>query len=319
MTIKQKKTIAIAATGGTIAGTGEAGKTAVYHAGEMNVESILETIPMIRNVADIETVQLFNVDSNEMDEEKWITLANQLNELAARPDIDGIVVTHGTDTLDETAYFLNLTVYTQKPVVLTGAMRPATATNADGPLNLYQAVCLAASDDARGQGVMAVFSNTIYSGRDIQKVNNYKTDAFDQNAFGCLGYMQDETAYFFSRSFKTHTMQSIFALRRLESLAKVAVVYFYAGADEKILDYLAETHEGIVIVKMMEKLAEKGTVFVRASRVSQGIVFDDRVFDPMDVCIGANTLSGQKARVLLMLALTITKDVKQIRNIFNQY
>lgn len=83
MTIKQKKTIAIAATGGTIAGTGEAGKTAVYHAGEMNVESILETIPMIRNVADIETVQLFNVDSNEMDEEKWITLANQLNELAA--------------------------------------------------------------------------------------------------------------------------------------------------------------------------------------------------------------------------------------------
>lgn len=331
MTIKQKKTIAIAATGGTIAGTGEAGKTAGYHAGEMNVESILETIPMIQNVADIETVQLFNVDSNEMDEEKWITLANQLNELAARPDIDGIVVTHGTDTLDETAYFLNLTVYTQKPVVLTGAMRPATATSADGPFNLYQAVCLAASDDARGQGVMAVFSNTIYSGRDIQKVNNYKTDAFDQNAFGCLGYMQDETAYFFSRSFKTHTMQSIFALRRLESLAKVAVVYFYAGADEKILDYLAETHEGIVIVgsgsgnynrkwmKTMEKLAEKGTVFVRASRVSQGIVFDDRVFDPMDVCIGANTLSGQKARVLLMLALTITKDVKQIRNIFNQY
>ena len=170
MTIKQKKTIAIAATGGTIAGTGEAGKTAVYHAGEMNVESILETIPMIQNVADIETVQLFNVDSNEMDEEKWITLANQLNELAARPDIDGIVVTHGTDTLDETAYFLNLTVYTQKPVVLTGAMRPATATSADGPFNLYQAVCLAASDDARGQGVMAVFSNTIYSGRDIQKV-----------------------------------------------------------------------------------------------------------------------------------------------------
>lgn len=88
-------------------------------------------------------------------------------------------------------------------------MRPATATSADGPFNLYQAVCLAASDDARGQGVMAVFSNTIYSGRDIQKVNNYKTDAFDQNAFGCLGYMQDETAYFFSRSFKTHTMQSI--------------------------------------------------------------------------------------------------------------
>ena len=114
MAIKQKKTIAIVATGGTIAGTGEVGKTAVYHAGEMNVESILETIPMLQNVADIETVQLLNVDSNEMDEEKWITLANQLNDLAAREDIDGIVVTHGTDTLDETAYFLNLTVYTSR-------------------------------------------------------------------------------------------------------------------------------------------------------------------------------------------------------------
>lgn len=326
-----KKTIAVVATGGTIAGAGEQGKTAVYHAGEMSVETILETIPMIQNIAQIETIQLLNVDSNEMNEEYWIILANQINEVASREEIDGIVVTHGTDTLDETAYFLNLTVYTRKPVVITGAMRPATATSADGPFNLYQAVCLAASPEAAGQGVMGLFSNTIYSGRDIQKVNNYKIDAFDQNAFGCLGYMQDERAYFFSRTFKMHTQQSVFALHRLDRVAKVAIAYFYAGADASILEYLAQRNEGIVIVgsgngnysqswvEMIRKLAQKGCVFVRASRVSQGIVFDDRIFDPMDVCIGANTLSGQKARVLLMLALTITKDVEKIRNIFSQY
>ncbi len=326
-----RKKIVIVATVGTIAGTGESGKTAVYHAGEMSVDAILETIPMIENVAEIETVQLFNVDSNEMNEERWILLANRINEIAAHDDVDGIVVTHGTDTLDETAYFLNLTLYTQKPVVITGAMRPATATSADGPFNLYQAVCLAANEDARGQGVMGLFSNTIYSGRDIQKVNNYKIDAFDQNAFGCLGYMQDEKAFFFSKTFKAHTQQSIFSIRRLETLPKVAVTYFYAGADPRILEIMAEDHEGIVIIgsgsgnysqswlAVIGKLAQKGIVFVRASRVSQGIVFDDRVFDPMDVCVGANTLSGQKARVLLMLALTITKNVEQIRNIFRQY
>lgn len=326
-----KKTIAVVATGGTIAGAGELGKTAVYHAGEMSVETILETIPMIQNIAEIETVQLFNVDSNEMNEEYWMLLANRINEVAAREEIDGVVVTHGTDTLDETAYFLNLTVYTRKPVVITGAMRPATATSADGPFNLYQAVCLAASPEAAGQGVMGLFSNTIYSGRDIQKVNNYKIDAFDQNAFGCLGYMQDERAYFFSRTFKMHTQQSVFALHRLDRLPKVAIAYFYAGADASILEYLAERNEGIVIVgsgsgnysqdwvKTIRELAQAGCVFVRASRVSQGIVFDDRIFDPMDVCIGSNTLSGQKARVLLMLALTITKDVEKIRNIFSQY
>ena len=130
------KTIAIVATGGTIAGTGQAGKTVAYHAGEMNVNEIIKSIPMLKDVADLREYQFMNIDSNEMNPSRWIELANKMNEIVLDEKIDGVVVTHGTDTLDETAYFLTLTLNTSKPVVVTGAMRPATATSADGPYNL---------------------------------------------------------------------------------------------------------------------------------------------------------------------------------------
>ena len=161
------KTIAIVATGGTIAGTGKKGKTAAYHAGEIDIDSIIETIPEINEVAHIKEYQLMNIDSNEMTHEKWLILKNNIEEILSDDTIDGAVVTHGTDTLDETAYFLTLTLNTPKPVVLTGAMRPATATSADGPFNLYQAICLACHGESYNRGVLALFSNTIYSGRDI--------------------------------------------------------------------------------------------------------------------------------------------------------
>lgn len=325
------KRVAIIATGGTIAGTGQLGKTASYRAGEISVETIISSIPMIKEIADIETIQLFNVDSNEMGPTKWLELTKVVNEVARREDIDGIVVTHGTDTLDETAYFLNLTIYTQKPVVITGAMRPATATSADGPFNLYQAVCLAVNENARGQGVMALFSSTIYGARDVQKVNNYKIDAFDQKSFGCLGYMQDEKVYFYSKTFKTHTIHSIFAFGELAQLPEVAIAYFYAGAKASVLENLAKDHQGIILVgsgsgnynqewlTTIKNLSKQGIVFVRASRVPAGLIFDDEVFDPHHLCIPANTLSPQKARVLLMLALSKTKDLSQIKSIFEQY
>lgn len=325
------KTIAIVATGGTIAGTGQAGKTVAYHAGEMDVNEIIQSIPMLWEIANIQEYQLMNVDSNEMNPSRWIELANKINEIVQDDKIDGVVVTHGTDTLDETAYFLTLTLNTSKPVVITGAMRPATATSADGPYNLFQAVCLATHDEASHQGVMGLFSNTIYSGRDIQKVNNYKVDAFDQKAFGCLGYMQDHEVYFFSRTFKLHTITSRFAKCYLTDLPSVAIAYFYAGASSQLLYDMAKSHRGIVIagsgngnysqewLAAIDDLSRQGIVFVRASRVSHGIVFDDMVFDPHQYCIAANTLSAQKARVLLMLALSQTNNREVIRGIFNEY
>lgn len=325
------KNIIIVATGGTIAGSGKVGKATNYQAGKIDINEIIDSIPMINEIANLKAIQLFNVDSNEMDEKHWLLLANKINELVNCEDVDGVVVTHGTDTLDETAYFLNLTIHTYKPVVLTGAMRPASATSADGPINLYQAVCLASSDDALGHGVMAVFSSTIYSSRDIQKVNNFKTDAFEQKDFGCLGYMNDERVCMFSRTFKKHTLQSIFSQDLPEVLPKVGIVYYYAGSDVEILTMMAKKHQGIVIIgsgsgnyskawlEEIEKLTKLGIVFVRASRVNQGIVYESEVFDPNNVCVPANTLSGQKARVLLMLALTKTKNIDGIKKIFNEY
>lgn len=326
------KKIIVVATGGTIAGIGEKGKTVAYHAGEIDIDDILVTIPNVKKLAYIEIVQFMNVDSNEMNQDTWIELSNTINKIVKRDDVDGVVVTHGTDTIEETSYFLNLTINSDKPIVLTGAMRPATATSADGPYNLYQAIALAANDEAKGHGAMVLFSNTIYSGRDIQKVNNYKIDAFDQKSFGCLGYMQDERAYFFSKTFKTHTYESIFAQEALTKLKNVAIAYYYAGADENILDYLAQNNEGIILVgsgngnyskawiEMIEKCYQKyGTIFVRASRVPLGIVFSDHVFDPNQRCISSNTLSAQKARILLMLALSKTKDFKELKSIFKKY
>lgn len=326
-----RKKIAIIATGGTIAGAGQVGKSLEYRAGEISVASIIDSIPNIYDLADLECHQLFSLDSNEMDTVKWLELSKFINGILSRDDIDGAVITHGTDTLDETSYFLNLTVDSYKPVVLTGAMRPATATSADGPFNLYQAVALASDDKAYGNGVMALFSSTIYSGRDIEKINNFKVDAFNHKDFGCLGFMQDERAYFFSRVYKMHTADSMFSKDLPESLPEVSVACFYAGADVEILYHLAEKSRGIVIAgtgsgnyseKWMEAISElskKGTVFVRASRVNMGIVFDDEIFDPDRVCIAANTLSAQKARVLLMLALSRTDDLNEIKKIFEQY
>lgn len=325
------KNIVIVATGGTIAGSGKVGKATNYHAGKIDIKEIIDSIPMINEVANLRAIQLFNVDSNEMDEMHWLKLAKEINMLVSQEDIDGIVVTHGTDTLDETAYFLNLTIHTYKPVVLTGAMRPASATSADGPMNLYQAVCLASSDEALGHGVMAVFSSTIYSGRDIQKISNFKTDAFDQKDFGCLGYMNDDKVLMFSRTFKKHTLQSIFSERKIDVLPSVGIVYYYAGAKVEILTEVAKLHEGIVIIGSgsgnyskawlaeIERLNKTGIIFVRASRVNQGIVYESDVFDPHNICIPSNTLSGQKARVLLMLALSQTKDFNVIKQIFSEY
>ena len=314
------KHIVIVATGGTIAGTGNLGKSAVYEAGKISIDEVIESIPMINEIAELSEVQLFNEDSNEINEEKWITLANTLNEIVSRDNVDGVVVTHGTDTLDETAYFLNLTVNTVKPVVITGAM------------NLFQAVSLAASEEARGHGVMAVFSSTIYAAREIQKVHNFKVDAFGQRELGCLGYMRDEVPYMYATSFKRHTYKSSFSLKRLTALPKVGIVYYYAGADSSILEQMAKHHEGIVIAgsgsgnysrqwqeTIYNLYREKGTFFVRSSRVNQGIVFDSKIFDPNDICIPANTLSAQKARVLLMLALNTTKDLKEIKAVFDEY
>ena len=244
--------------------------------------------------------------------------------------MDGIVITHGTDTLEETAFFLNLTLACHKPVVLTGSMRPATATSADGPMNLYQAVALACHMEAWQAGVLAVISDTIYSGRDLQKTNSYKTDAFKMGEFGSLGYMRDDHVYLLNAPFKKHTFQTIFSKMEFDDLPKVEIFYVHTDSDPELLKFMLGTYDGLVLAgtgsgnyptkikDVLENYTGECTV-VRASRVLEGAVFDSDVFDSKKVTIPAYKFSAQKARILLMLALNCTKNHETIKSFFQEY
>ena len=161
MSKEDMRKVVILGTGGTIAGVGVPGLTTGYFSGGMDIESLITGVPGLKKLAWLVGEQIANVNSDDITQEDWLRLTRRINELARREDIAGFVITHGTDTLEETAFFLNLTVKTRKPVVITGAMRPATALSPDGPFNLYQAVALAASPEAAGKGVLAVFSDAV--------------------------------------------------------------------------------------------------------------------------------------------------------------
>lgn len=323
-------TVAVLATGGTIAGTGAEGKTTNYQAGQLDVESLVESAAGVTDIANVRGIQVCNVGSDDITDEYWLQMTNTINELAQDENIDGFVITHGTDTLDETAYFLNLTVKTDKPVVITGAMRPATATSADGPMNLYQSIALAASENAVGRGVMAVFADGIYGGRDVQKISTFKTDAFGSKDLGGLGYMLDGVPHFYNVSDKLHTVKTEFNVSELSELPDVAVAYFNIDADPGVLDYYAENGaKGIVIAgagsgcysaswnDKVNELSSTGIPVIRCSRIASGIISKDDYFVG-NLAIG-NDLAPQKAATLLRLILTQTNDIDEIQEMINKY
>lgn len=321
------KKITILAVGGTIAGKGQAGKSAEYKPGEVGIQEIIDSVPGIDKLAEVNGKQFLNTASDNVTSKNLIDLANEINKLA-KEDIDGFVVTHGTDTLEETAYFLNLTVKTDKPVVVVGSMRPSTATSADGPMNLYQAVALAANDEAVGKGVLIAFSDSIIGAREGTKVNTFRTDAFNGRDFGILGYLHDNNVYFINQSTKKHTVDTEFDVSELEDLPNVGIAYFHIGADVKILDYIYKNSEAVVIAgagnggvsqdwgsKLRKKKDKKPVVI--CSRIGNGYTVK-RATTP-DNFIGSGTLNPQKARILLQLALTKTTDYAEIIRMFNTY
>ncbi|KAA9005404.1 asparaginase [Paenibacillus spiritus] len=325
------KNIVLLATGGTIAGSGENHRTTNYEPGTLDFQALLDSVPHLDRLANMAGIQVSNLCSADITGSHWLTLASLINRLSLRDDVHGFVITHGTDTLDETSYFLNLTVKTDKPVILTGSMRPATALSADGPLNLYQSIALAVNPEAHGQGVMVVFAEGIYSGRDVQKVNTFKANAFDERDFGCLGYMRDAEAFFYTRSIKRHTTAAQFDVTGLTELPKVPVAYFHVDADPGILDYFASTSNGIVIagagggiyskpwIDKVGELKENNIPVVRCSRISSGITLKDAYIDLSANSIPCNSLVPQKARILLSLALTQTTDYLRIGEMFHEY
>ena len=326
----QLPTVVVLATGGTIAGAGSLGKATNYRPGQLDVNTLVDMAEGAHDIATVRAVQICNVNSDDITADHWLSLARTIDEMAEDPDIDGFVITHGTDTLDETAYFLNLVVKTDKPVVLTGAMRPATATSPDGPMNLLQSIALAGNQQARGRGVMVVFSDGIFGGRDVRKISTFQTDAFSASDFGCMGYVIDGEPHFYNASSKAHTTATEFAVEDIRELPSVAVAYFAIDSNPDVLDFFVQSGaRGIVIAgagsgcyskawnDRVVALASSGVPVVRSSRIGAGMITHDDAYGGN--LITGNDLAPQKAAVLLRLALTRTNDPVQIQAMFDRY
>ena len=219
-----KAKIVILATGGTIAGAAATGVQAGYTSGEVGVETLIDAVPQLSELADISGEQVANVGSQDMSDEVWLLLADRVNTLLASKDVDGIVITHGTDTIEETSYFLNLIVNSDKPVVMTAAMRPATALSADGPLNIFNAVAVAADAEAKGRGVLIVINDDIHGARGMTKTSTTDVQTFVSAERGLMGAtLYGENRYYRS-PYRTHTSDSEFSVEGIKVLPRVDVI-----------------------------------------------------------------------------------------------
>ncbi len=326
--------VTILATGGTIAGTGATSTTTVgYTAATVGVQALIQAVPEIARVANVSGEQVFQIASENMSDAHWLLLAKRVNVLLAQPNVDGIVITHGTDTLEETAYFLNLVVKSRKPVVLVGSMRPSTALSADGPINLYNAVQLAGSQEAAGRGVLVAMNDQINGARDVTKSNTTTTDTFKASELGMLGYIQGGKPYFYRTATRRHTVETEFDVTNLSVLPQVEVAYAHANVGPVAIDALVASgakglvHAGVGngslparVHPALSAARKKGVLIVRSARVGQGIVArnGEANDDELDFVAGDN-LSPQKARILLMLALTKTSSSKEVQRMFSTY
>ena len=315
-------------TGGTIAGTGN-GSSALteYRAGSIGVDDLMQAVPDLEEYGPFESVQFSNIDSSEMSPYRWGHLALLVNEVAERDDIGGIVITHGTDTMEETAYFLQLTVNTNKPVVMTGSMRPATALSADGPVNLLQAVQVARSKNAWNQGVLVVMNGYIDSAREVAKLHTTDVATFGNIQLGHMGFVQNGQAYFYYTPCRKHTTDSEFVLSEEVEFPAVGIVNLYGGMDTEILNMVANRSQGIVIggfghgtlPQGVRDTLKKITIpKVRSSRIGNGIVSSNSS-DMKEGFIVSDSLSPVKARILLMLALQQERSREELERIFATY
>lgn len=331
--VAQKPNIHILATGGTIAGTGASATNTNYTAGQVAIGTLLDAVPEVNKIANVTGEQIVKIGSQDMNDAVWLTLAKRINELLKRDDVDGIVVTHGTDTMEETAFFLNLTVKSDKPVVLVGAMRPSTAMSADGPLNLYNAVVTAAAKESKGKGVVIAMNGLILGAQGATKMNTVDVQTFQSPNSGALGYVLNGKVSYNMESLKRHTTKSEFDVTNLDKLPKVGIVYSYSNVDADVMTpFLNGGYQGIVhagvgngnihqnLFPMLEKARKQGILVVRSSRVPTGpTTLDAEVDDNKYQFVASQELNPQKARVLLMLALTKTNDWKKIQQYFNEY
>ncbi len=325
-----KPTIYILATGGTIAGSGSGALDTSYTSGTVTVDKLIAAVPEINKIATIKGEQISNIGSQEMNNEVWFKLANRVNELLTSGKADGVVITHGTDTMEETAYFLHLVVKSDKPIVMVGAMRNSGSLSADGPLNIFNAVNVAMSKEAAGKGVVVVMNDEIHAAREVTKTNTTAVDTFKSPNSGKIGTVFYGNVKFYMNPVRKHTVNSAFDITKIKELPRVDIIYSHSNDNSDFVNLAVKNGaKGIVNAGMgngnpfpsaLEALGEAvkaGVVVVRDSRVGSGeTTLNGEVDDGKYGFLASDNLNAQKARVLLMLALTQTMDKAKIQELF---
>lgn len=330
---QSKPNVTILATGGTIAGAAATGTQSGYKSGAVGIDTMVAGVPGITDLATIKGEQISNVGSQDMSFDILLKVAKRINELAKSPDVTGIVITHGTDTMEESAFFLNLTVKTDKPVVMVGSMRPSTAVSADGPLNLYNAVGVAADPQAKGRGVLVVMNDWIHAAHSLTKTSTTAVQTFMSPVRGIVGVASyGKNDWYFTPQWR-HTTKSEFDISQVTQMPRVDIIF--ASLDmspEQITASAASGAKGIVIagvgngnmnkasVEAAAAAVKKGVVVVRSSRVATGLVGRNvELEDDKLGFIASDELNPQKSRILLSLALLKAPDAKAIQQMFNTY
>ncbi len=327
--------VIILSTGGTIAGQQPNTDQAGYLSGKIPIEELLKNIPSITQKATVQGEQIAAIPSSLITIAIWLRLANRINAIFANDEADGVVITHGTDTQEETAYFLSLTIKSEKPVVLTGSMRPSTALSSDGSKNLYDAIIVASDVNSVGKGVLVSFNEKIYDAKDVVKINTTSTNAFASPNNGPVGEVYDGKVSYNIQSFTKNNSFPPFDISKLDSLPNVEIVYAYADASNISINALINNNTpGIIIagtgggsfssaiLESAKNATSRNIIVVRSSRVGSGKVntaYVGEFEDAKNGTIVSDRLNPQKARILLMLALTLTKDKDKIQEMFLTY
>ena len=325
--------IRVLATGGTIAGAQASATDYGYKSGAYDVNSLLKAVPNLDKLAVITGEQVANIGSQDMNDEVWLKLARRVNEVLASPDADGVLITHGTDTLEETSYFLSLVTKSDKPVVMVGSMRPATAISADGPGNIYNGVAVVADRGARGKGTLVVLNDEIHYARNVVKTDTTSVQTFRSLNRGPAGVVHTGKIEWFEPMDRKLGNASEFSLDGLEKLPRVDVIYAHANMSADLIDAAVRNGaQGLVVAGVgdgnmttpaldaLTRAAKSGVVVVRSTRLPAGIVLrNNEINDDQLGLVASGELNPAKSRVLLQLALTRTKDPVRIQKMFYEY
>lgn len=328
-----KPNIVILATGGTIAGAAGSGVQSGYSSGQVTIDAMVNAVPDVMKIANIKGEQISNVGSQDMSFEIMLKLAKRINELDKSADVDGIVITHGTDTMEETAYFLNLVSKTEKPVVLVGSMRPSTAVSADGPLNLYNAIAVAADPKAKNRGVMLVMNDWIHSAQTLTKVSTTAVQTFMSPIRGLIGTTAYGVNEYYRYPDNKYGAKSEFVVDAVNKLPRVDIIYGDADMSADLIDASVKLGaKGIVIAGVgngnmnkasldaCARAAKAGVTVVRSSRVATGNVGRNvEVNDDQLGLVASYDLNPQKSRILLSVALLKTRTPKEVQQLFYEY